>query len=55
MIRISGLPWFGSIWSRFGRGTVRAIPVLGSDGSSGGKAFSLCISAQLYRKVLRNR
>ena len=39
----SGRPRFGSVRLRFGGGTVRAVPVFGSGGSSAKKVF-LCFS-----------
>ena len=45
---ISGWPRFGSVRLRFGDGTVRAVPVFGSGGSS--KEGVLCVSAQLHRE-----
>ena len=40
----SGRPRFGSVRLRFGKGTVQAVPVFGSGGSSAKKGFSLCFS-----------
>ena len=34
-VQFSGWPRFGSVRLRFSHGTVRAVPVFGSDGSSG--------------------
>ena len=42
-LEMSGRPRFGSVRLRFGGGTVRAVPVFGSGGSSAKKAF-LCFS-----------
>ena len=44
-VEISGWPRFGSVRLRFGDGTVRAVPVFGSGGSS-----ILCVSVQFNRE-----
>ena len=41
ILKIAGSPRFGSVWLRFGGGTVRAVPVFGSGGSSAKKVFRL--------------
>ena len=46
---MSGWPRFGSVCLRFGDGTVRAVPVFGSRGSSIGRGF-LCVSGQCNRE-----
>ena len=38
---MAGRPWFGSVRLRFGGGTVRAVPVFGSGGSSAERGFSV--------------
>ena len=45
----SGRPRFGSVRLRFGDGTVQAVPVFGSGGSSAKTGF-VCISVQFDRK-----
>ena len=45
----TGWPRFGSVRLRFGGGTVRPVPVLGSGGSSAKKGF-VCISVQFNSK-----
>ena len=47
--QVSGRPRFGSVRLRFGGGTVRAVPVFGSGGSSAKKRL-FCVSAQFNRK-----
>ena len=42
-VTFSGWPRFGSVRLRFGVGTVRAVPVFGSGGSSV-EVFFLCFS-----------
>ena len=44
----TGMPRFGSVRLRFGDGTVQAVPVVGSGGSSAKRAF--CVSVQFNRK-----
>ena len=45
----TGWPRFGSVRLRFGDGTVRAVPVFGSGGSSKDGGF-LCVSVQFNRE-----
>ena len=45
----AGWPRFGSVRLRFGDGTVRAVPVFGSGGSSKEGGF-FCISVQSHRE-----
>ena len=47
---LTGRPWFGSVRLRFGDGTVQAVPVFGSGGSSAKKPPPLCMSVQFNRK-----
>ena len=48
---ISGRPRFGSVRLRFGGdGTVQAVPVFGSGGSSAKRVLLFCISVQFNRK-----
>ena len=51
-VPFSGWPRFGSVRLRFGDGTVRAVPVFGSGGSSKEGIFQpfLCVSAQFDRE-----
>ena len=44
----SGWPRFGSVRLRFVHGTVRAVPVFGSDGSSGERASPLIFQSLLF-------
>ena len=48
LLKLSGRPRFGSVRLRFGGGTVRAVPVVGSGCSSAKRAF--CASVQFHRK-----
>ena len=45
----TGWPRFGSVRLQFGDGTVRAVPVFGSRGSSKEGVF-LCVSVQFHRE-----
>ena len=45
----TGRPRFGSVRLRFGNGTVQAVPVFGSGGSSA-KKRAFCVSVQFKRK-----
>ena len=47
-LQCSGRPRFGSVRLRFGKGTVQAVPVFGSGGSSARRVF--CVSVQSNRK-----
>ena len=47
-VLFSGRPRFGSVRLRFGDGTVQAVPVFGSGGSSAKRVF--CVSVQVNRK-----
>ena len=48
------MPRFGSVRLRFGGGTVRAVPVFGSGGSSTKRVF-LCFSTFLKQRTVRFR
>ena len=49
---ISGWPRFGSVRLRFGDGTVRAVPVFGSGGSSEEGFFFLCFGTSLKESTV---